>query len=171
MSDASGGGTGETLGVVKALIDNRNAYRHNVFVLIGVDPDAGHEAFDEACRRLRRQLETGQAPVVHGRTIDESDLAAAERLKANEKLYFDERLWTHTVHGLERAAVESALQAIDAVEFPSPESLDPFPIMNAAFLVDLVPEHDDVDTATDAGPDLEALASALLPDPADECGF
>lgn len=168
---ASGQSSGGTLRLVRELFENRNAYRHNVFALLGVDPDAGHAAFGQACERLRQALSSGQPPIVHGRTLTRSDLAMAEQLKANERLYFEERLWAHTVHGLDRAAVESAIQSIDAIEFPIPESLDPFPVVNAAFLLDLVPEDAHSHVATDARPDLEALELALMPDRSDEMGF
>ncbi|MCC7420700.1 MAG: hypothetical protein IT428_10480 [Planctomycetaceae bacterium] len=173
MSELSAGGPApeSTLRLVQELLENRNAYRHNVFALLGVDPDAGYDAFDQACHQLRQQLDAGRPPVVRGRTLTESDLATAERLKANERFYFEERLWAHTVHGLDRAAIHSALQSIEAIEFPAPESLDPFPIVNAAFLVDLVPQDANAGVRPTANPDLEAFESALLPDRADEMGI
>ena len=147
----------------------RNPYRRNAFSILDVDPDAGMQEFLRQCRRLGQLLEGKPEVEVRGERVTEADLARAEQLVTEHERFAAERLLAHTVHRLEDPALEEALRAIDAIEFPAPETLLPLPISDPSFLVGLLPES--AAQARDAvEPDLDRLSEFLRPRRNDERG-
>lgn len=118
----------------------RHPYLHNIFALLGVDPDCGQEEFDRECERLGGRLQAQGAVTRNGRAIDDSHLAHATYLTTREDAFAAERLLAHSSHRITSEAFLGLLAAIDAVSFPAPEELLPLPIANAACLTELLPD-------------------------------
>lgn len=156
---------------VWGLSAGRNPYLHNVFALLGIDPDEGEKAFARKCRSIVGRLRAGQELIAHGRQIEETDLARAEDLTANEVKYVAERLLAHTSHKVDVNVFQESVAAIEALSFDSPGDLLPLPIRDLTFLTRLLPELVDVAGGEPQPVTAERLAELAQPDAADEKVF
>jgi hypothetical protein len=117
---------------------DRNPYLHNVFAMLGLDPDEGGTALEERCEKLLLQIET-QDLKIYGRKVEKTDVTRALDLARNAAQYAAERLLAHTAHPLELKPFQAPMQAIDRLKFPKPEEVVPLPINDLSCLLGLLP--------------------------------
>ncbi len=153
---------------VWAMDGEKNPYLHNVFVLLGIDPDEGERALERRCRRVEERLEGRQAVTVQGRAVEEADVARARHLAAREEEYVAQRLLVHTAHKMDLKAFQQSMQEIERLRFERPEDVLPLPIRDLSFVSRLLPELADV-AAGEAQPlEPEQWETLIRPDPAEE---
>ncbi|MFV1964636.1 MAG: hypothetical protein ACC628_04380 [Pirellulaceae bacterium] len=130
-----------------------NPYLHNVFALLGLDPDADERTLQSQVTRIGRQLGAGQQLSAHGREVEETDVTRAFHLTANEVEFVAERLLAHTVHKADTSQFTASMEAIEAEAFEEPEQLLPLPIHDLSLLTRLLPDIEEI-----AASDLEPLS-------------
>ncbi len=150
------------------LRSDRNPYLHNVFTLLGIDPDVGGSALLGRCRRLSKQLEAGLDVVAHGRRIEETDISRGHHLAANAEEFVAERLLAHTVHVIDQQEFKTEIEAIEALPFDRSESLLPLPLTNLSFLTRLLPDLPELQAETPVPLSRGRLRQMIQPTAAEE---
>ena len=108
-------------------------------MLLGIDPDQGERIFQRKVNRTEQRLAAGHKIVVHGRELDESDVARALHLTANEDDYVAERLLAHSYHEIDLSSFQAALEALEHIAHDRPEELLPLAIGDLSLVTELLP--------------------------------
>jgi len=153
---------------VWALTAGHNPYLHNIFALLGIDPDEGERIFTQRCKVVEGRLQGRKEIVVHGRKVVEADVARATYLTQNQEEYVAERLLAHTAHKVDLKAFQEPMAAIEAIAFDPPAKVLPLPIHDVSFLVRLLPEPAQMVAGEIKPLDQAQWESLARPDPAEE---
>jgi len=148
-----------------------NPYLHNIFVLLGLDPDANEKDYERTRTRTANRLEANEEIVVHGHRLEQTDLSRAGGLTADVEGFVAERLLAHTHHKIDSKRFDQATKAIEAAPFELPTDLLPLAVRDLSFLTALLPEPSDVVAGEAVPVPQETLAELFRPDPASELVF
>ena len=146
-----------------------NPYLHNLFVLLGINPDDLEKDINLQVRRLNRALgDGGQTRTVHGRTVEPTDLARFDQVTQNAGEFLIERLLVHTRHKVDESKFERMTKEIDGTRSDEPRELLPLAVRDLRFLTQLLPAPADVAAGDVAAPPAAELTALFRPDPAAE---
>lgn len=116
-----------------------NPYLHNIFMLLGIDPDGSQKAFDRASQRWRQKVASTQE-TRFGHEITQTDVAHASLLAKQEEEFAAERLLAHTVHEFDSSTLKEVLDQASQLELPKLEEILPLKVRNLSFLTEKLPE-------------------------------
>lgn len=147
---------------------DRNPYVHNVFALLGIDPEEGDRALENKCKRADSQVSYGKSWAVHGHQVDSADVARARYLANNSEEYVAERLLAHTWHKLDLKRFQKPIQEINSLKFAAPGEILPLPIRDLSFVMGLLPQLGEVPAGEVRPLSVEELQEVARPVPAEE---
>jgi len=147
---------------------DHNPYVHNIFALLGIDPEEGDRALENKCRRADIQVNHGKTWTVHGHEVDPADVARARYLANQSEEYVAERLMAHTWHKLDMKRFQKPIQSINSLKFDAPADVLPLPIRDLSFVMGMLPQLGDVPAGEAKPLSLNQLEELAQPKPADE---
>lgn len=149
---------------------DHNPYLHNIFVLLGIDPDGTQKSYDRAIDRWRQKVPTTKT-TIFGHEVTDLDVARATHLARQETDFVAERLLSHTVHELDSSAFKEGMEAIKNIPLPKKQDVFPLKIRDLSFLAERLPETQvDLVESQSSFPE-ELLPELLAPDSAAEDFF
>jgi hypothetical protein len=157
MTEPNNGSAAVIVPNVWVLQPDRNPYLHNVFVLLGIDPDEGERAYHRRCERADAMLRGGRTLEVFGRTVQDTDIARAHTLTRDEGAFLAERMLVHTTHKIDPKTLAEPLKAIEAIAIGPPADVLPLAVSNLSFVTEMLPPPEGVEASGVSKPPVEAI--------------
>lgn len=146
---------------------NRNPYLHNIFTLLGIDPDGTQKSYDRASQRWSQKV-SATKEIRFGREISDLDVARAAHLARQEYEYVVERLLAHTVHELDISDLKHHMDGVHQLELPLRNDVLPLRIRNLNFLASRLPPPQSPTVSEETAFPIELLPNLFSPSAGDE---
>ena len=153
---------------VWAMKGDSNPYLHNVFSLLGIDPDESQANYDDRLQSASDQVDVDPNWTAYGRPINKAVVARGEDLARTPVKFVAERLLAHSVHELDVREFLPITKPIDKLRLDKPEDLLPLPVRDLSFLGPWLPQPSQLMSGGGSAVRQEQLIEAFNPTPDEE---